>query len=88
MDLAVSLAEKQLADGTASSQVMTHYLQLGSTREKLQQERLRNENDLLRKRIEGMESAQNVEKLMNEALNAFRSYSPSSGETVEETFDD
>ena len=30
--LAVDLAEQQLRDGTASSQVITHYLKLGSTK--------------------------------------------------------
>ena len=36
--MATDLAEKQLRDGTASSQVITHYLKLGSTRERLEQE--------------------------------------------------
>ena len=32
ISLAVDLAEKQLMEGTASSQVITHYLKLGSTK--------------------------------------------------------
>ena len=34
VSLAVDLAEKQLREGTASSQVITHYLKLGSTKRK------------------------------------------------------
>jgi hypothetical protein len=47
---AVNLAERQLRDGTAAAQVITHYLKLGSTRESLEQEKLRKENDLLEAR--------------------------------------
>lgn len=75
VSLAVELAEKQLAEGTASSQVITHYLKLGSTREKLEQDRIRQENDLLRAKIEAMASAKQVEELYKSALDAMRSYS-------------
>lgn len=71
---AVDLAEKQILAGTASSQVISHYLKLGSTREKLEQERLKQENDLLRAKIEQLASQKQVEVLYAEALNAMRSY--------------
>lgn len=71
---AMDLVEQQIADGTASAQVLTHYLKLGSSRERLEQERLRNENLLLRAKVEMMESAKNVESLYAEALEAMRSY--------------
>jgi hypothetical protein len=72
--LAIDLAEKQLAEGTASAQVITHYLKLGSTRERLEQERLRGENDLLTSKVEMMASAKRVEDLYAKALEAMRSY--------------
>lgn len=75
VSLAVDLAEKQLADGTASSQVITHFLKLGSTREKLEQERLHRENQLLDSKVEMMASAKRVEELYESALNAMRLYS-------------
>ena len=75
VNLAVDLVEKQLREGTASSQVITHYLKLGSTREQKEQKRLENENLLLQKKIEGMESAKRVEELYESALNAMRNYS-------------
>lgn len=71
---AISLAERQLADGTASAQVISHYLKLGSSRERLEQERLARENDLLRAKAEAMESAKEIQALYQEALNAMRTY--------------
>ena len=72
---AIDLAEKQIQSGTASSQVITHFLKLGSTRERLEQQRLEHENELTRVKIEALESAKRVEELYLEALSAMRSYS-------------
>lgn len=74
VSLAVDLAESQMRDGSASAQVVTHYLKLGSTRERLEQERLRKENELLSAKVESMASAKRVEELYEEALNAMRTY--------------
>jgi hypothetical protein len=72
--MAVDLSERQLQEGTASSQVITHYLKLGSSREKLEQDRLRVENELGKAKVEMMQSAKRVEELYGQALNAMRSY--------------
>jgi hypothetical protein len=74
VSLAIDLAEKQLEAGTASAQVITHYLRLGSTREKLEQERLARENELLHSKVEMLASAKRVEELYSAALDAMRSY--------------
>jgi hypothetical protein len=71
---AVDLAEKQISEGTASAQVITHYLKLGSSRERLEQEKIALENELLVTKREAMESAKRVEDMYAEALNAMRSY--------------
>lgn len=71
---AVDLASKQLADGTASAQVISHYIKLGSSREKLEQERLTQEVGLLKVKAEAMESAKRVEELYGQALDAMRAY--------------
>lgn len=84
VSLAMDLAERQLQDGTASSQVISHYLKLGSTRERLEQERLRRENEVLAAKVESMISAKRVEELYEAALNAMRSYA---GQQLE-TYDD
>ena len=73
--LAVDLAEKQLLEGTASSQVITHFLKLGSTKERLEKEKLEEENKLLRARTEALQSAKRVEELYSEAIAAMRKYS-------------
>lgn len=83
VSLAIDLAERQLAEGTASSQVMTHYLKLGSTRERLEQERLQNENELLRSKVDALKSAKRVEELYAEALHAMRTYSGQETEEIE-----
>lgn len=72
---AIDLAENQIRNGSASSQVITHFLKLGSTREQLEQQRLKHENELTRVRIEAIESQKRVEELYMEALQAMRSYS-------------
>lgn len=72
---AMDLAERQILEGTASSQVITHFLKLGSTREQLEQERLQHENELTRVKIDAIESQKRVEELYMEALKAMRSYS-------------
>jgi hypothetical protein len=77
--LAVDLAEKQLAAGTASSQVITHYLKLGSTKETLEKDKLRKENELLKAKTEALKSSKNVEQLYSKALDAMRKYSGSDG---------
>lgn len=71
---AVDLAEQQLLNGTASAQVITHYLKLGSTRERLEQERLTLENELLEVKKEAIASQARVEELYRTALDAMRSY--------------
>lgn len=72
--LAVDLAEQQLRDGTASSQVITHYLKQASIRERLENERLQEENKLLRAKTEQLKSEKRSEELIEEALKAFKNY--------------
>lgn len=73
--LATELAAKQLMDGTASSQVITHYLKLGSSKERLEQDILKENKKLLKAKTEAIESAKRVEELYSEAIVAMRKYS-------------
>lgn len=70
------LAEKQICEGTATSQVIVHYLRLGAQREhyRLECEKLKYETELLQAKKESLESAKRSEELMEEAIKAFRSY--------------
>lgn len=75
VSMAADLAEEQILGGTASSQVITHFLKLGSSRERLEQERLRHENELMEVKKEALEGQKRVEELYMQALDAMRSYS-------------
>ena len=75
ISLAVDLAEKQLLDGTASSQVITHYLKLATTKEKLEREILAKQKELIEAKTENLQSAKRIEELYSEAINAMKHYS-------------
>ena len=86
--LAVDLAEKQLREGTASSQVITHFLKRASMKEKIEQEILEEQKKLVIAKTESIQSAKRVEELYISALNAMRSYSgadPQQGDEEEDS---
>lgn len=80
ISLAVDLAEKQMREGTASSQVITHYLKLGSMREKLERERLQEEIRLQRAKTKALDNAEEIKTLYEEALKAMRTYAGHGGD--------
>ena len=73
--LAVDLVEQRLLNGTASSQETTHYLKLGSMKNKLEMEKLKRENELLAAKTKAVESGDRIEKLYKEAIAAMQRYS-------------
>lgn len=75
--LAIDLAERQLEDGTASVQVQVHYLKLASEKERLEREKLSNENELLRMKTESLASNVRSEEMYEKALEAMKKYSGS-----------
>lgn len=76
---AIDLAEQQIMDGIASSQVITHFLKLGSTLARLEKERLEEENKLLRAKTEAIESGKDIKSLYENALKAMKSYAGGGG---------
>lgn len=74
ISLAEDLAEQQLRDGTASSQLITHYLKLATAREKLEREKLARENELLTAKKQAIESAERIGELYENAIKAMRRY--------------
>lgn len=84
ISLAVNLAEQQLRDGTASSQVITHYLKLGSSKERLEQEKMAEEIELLKAKTEALEEAKVTAELYENAINAMKLYSGQYNEPDEE----
>ena len=77
--LAVDLVEQRLREGTASSQETTHFLKLGSMKNRLEMEKLEEENKLLKAKTESIQSQKRVEELYAEALSAVRNYAGQSG---------
>lgn len=71
---AYELAEKQIEDGTASAQILTHFLKMGSSREKLEKARLGMEVEFMEAKKRDLESQARVEEMYKEALGAMRSY--------------
>lgn len=73
--LAVDRAEQQLLDGTASSQVITHFLKLATEKEHLEREKLERENELLRAKTEALQAEKTKEELYRNVLTALKKYS-------------
>lgn len=84
ISLAVDLAEEQLRSGSASAQVITHYLKLATVREQLERDNLRADIELKAGRTEALGSSKRIEELYNNAIVAFRQYH---GE-IEEPYED
>lgn len=72
--LAVDFAEKQLIEGTASSQIVTHYLKLATVREKKEIERISLQSELIRRQTESESASQEVSQLYRDALEAMGAY--------------
>ena len=74
ISLAVSLAEKQLRDGTASAMVTTHFLKLATEKERLEREKLENETKLSLAKIKQMENEVTATQRYEAALRAMKKY--------------
>ena len=72
--LANNLAQEMLRNGTATSQIILHFLKQGSQKERLERERLEKENELLKAKTEELKATKRTEELMEEALNALTIY--------------
>lgn len=85
--LAVDLAEKQLLEGTASSQVITHYLKLGTAKEQLELKKMEQEIELNKAKTQALANAEEIKQLYKDALDAMRMYAGYGGSTEDE-YDD
>lgn len=84
IELADNLAERQLRDGSASAQVITHYLKLGSSRERLEQKTLELNQELLRAKTEQIAGQQRQEELFAKAIRAMSTYQGRPADPLEE----
>lgn len=78
------LAEQKLEDGTASPQIIVHYLRLGTERERRQNELLEVDMELKKAKIDAIHQAAKIEELFNDAVTMFRKYSGTEEETDED----
>lgn len=75
INMAMTLAEQQLADGTASSQVITHFLKLGTEKTLLERAKLEKENRLLEAKTEQIKSSKLSQEMFAQAIEAMQVYS-------------
>lgn len=86
ISLAMDLAEQQLRDGTASSQLITEFVKRGSTKAKIEKELLEKQRDLAAAKAEAIKDRDRLEELMEKATKAMRRYQGIDEE--EDEFDD
>ena len=88
INYAIDLAEQQLIDGTASSQVITHFLKLGTTRAEIEKEKIRAEIEEKRAKVKAIENSEEMKVLYENAIKAMRDYAGYGGDDEYETWDD
>lgn len=84
ISLAYDLVEQRLIDGTATSQETTHFLKLGSTKERIERDILERQKELITAKTEALKSAKRVEELYDAAIKAMRSYAGQAQEEDDE----
>lgn len=88
INMTVDLVEKQIREGTASSQVLTHFLKLASTREQLEQAKIRCETKMIEAKTSAVQDSGDYTRIANEALEAFKSYSGAATNQIIESSDE
>lgn len=88
ISLAVDLAEEQLRNGTASSQVITHYLKLGSTKERIEKEILEKQKELITAKTESIRDQKDSKIMYANAIKAMKKYSGHGSDDGEDDFDE
>lgn len=71
---AMELADQQIIDGTASSAVITHFLKLGSSRNRDETKILQNQAKLLQAKVKSIDSNEDKVRIYDEAMRAFSEY--------------
>ena len=84
ISMAMDLAKKQIMEGTASSQVITHFLKLGSTKERIEKEILEKQKDLIEAKTQAYKASDEIKEMYAEALKAMRTYSGQGGDECDE----
>lgn len=84
IDLAMGLVEERIRQGKASDSLLVQICRMGSSREKLEKEHLRVQNELARAKTHSIESADRMDAMYQEAMQAMRTYSGLMEEVVDD----
>lgn len=85
INLAMNLAESQLREGSATSQVITHFLKLATVKEQLENDKLRADLKVAEAKVKYMEDQATSKEMYEKAIEAFKRYS---GHDEEEYYDE
>lgn len=83
INLAFEVAREQLINRTASSQVITQFVRAGSQKQQAEIDKLKGENELLKAKVEALESQKRTEDVYVKALAAMRTYAGYGGDEDE-----
>lgn len=85
ISLATDCAEDLMRSGKAPSQIIVHYLKLGTKQAELELKKIEKDLALTEAKTKSIQSNEQAEKLYQDALNAFKGYS---GQNIGDDYDD
>lgn len=74
INLVMDVVERKIEDGTASSQILCHFLKLATEKERLENDKLRGELELAKARVRQIDMQEDLKSLYEGAVTAMRSY--------------
>ena len=83
ISLAEQEAEKRIRNGTASSQIIVHYLELGTSKYKREVQILEHQDELLQAKTDTLRTAKDTKKLYEDAMNVMKKYSGNSDDELD-----
>ncbi len=72
--LAIDEAERLMLEHRAPASIINHYLKLASSKDELEREKLRKENELLAAKTEAIKEGARLEELYADAMDAMKMY--------------
>lgn len=85
INLAMKLAEKKLRDGTASSQIITHFLGLATAKAQLEAEKLKADVKLSSAKVDKINSDRDMKNIYEQVIDAMKKYQ---GEMEDDDYED
>lgn len=74
INLVMDVVEQKIIDGTASSQILCHFLKLATEKERLENDKLRGELELAKARVRQIDMQEDLKSLYEGAVSAMRGY--------------